>query len=455
MSTLLGVTDNPGRMFLAQLIDAPAVEVRRTAIPSEVFGQLDRPIYRAIRSVSHDHAVVTAELVVSELREVGKLDMVGGPDAVHALAGSKGFHTIDGARADLVDEARARLLMEAAKASHSHAKAGKTREATDGLRNTLRLVDALSGGGDVVQVKSMSDHIRDWAERVRDEAGKTRVPPADLGAFRDAFGDFTPGALGLIYGFSQTGKSFVMQWMESRYAAAGHTTLRLSIEDPDRLNASRLVSEASGVDCSKPSTLTHDDWGKIMRIVGKDADEWDRRFVVEHPSSVETAAHTIRRMATDLGVSVAFVDYAQLLRVADRHDSAEQRLSAATAMLKEVAKECGVQLWLGSQVTVRDPKKVNKPSPFDLKGARSIYEMAEVGIALWWDSDGCRYAEVQKDKIGGSSTVARVESGKGGVITDMVEADPPGARRSGGQQFTYGGASEFRDPDDFSAGRGF
>lgn len=344
--------------------------------------------------------------------------------------------------------------MEAAKASHGHAKAGHTREATDRLRETLRLVDALSGGGDVVSVKSMSDHIRDWAARVRDEAGQTKQPPADLGAFRDAFGDFTPGALGLIYGFSQTGKSFVMQWMEGRYARAGHTTIRLSIEDPDRLNAARLVSEASGVDCSKPSTLTHDDWAKIMRTLGDECDEHDRRFIVEHPSSVETAAHTIRRMATDVGVTIAFVDYAQLLRTADKHDSAEQRLSAAVATLKEVGKECGVQIWLGSQVTVRDPKKVNKPSCFDLKGARSIYEMAEVGIALWWDADGCRYAEVQKDKIGGSSITARIVAGKGGVITDMVEAEP-GDGQASTQRYTYGGRSEFKDSDDYSAGRGW
>lgn len=451
MSELLGVTADPARVFLAQLLDGPSLEARRTMLPTEVFGATERPIYRAILAVSAEAPTVTAELVVGELREVGRLDQVGGPDAVHALLDSKGFHTLDGARADLVDVARAQVLQEATRSAHGAAKGGQTREAAEKLREALRLVERLNGGADAVHVKTMGDHVREWTERVRDESGNVR-PKADLGTFSKAFGGHTAGALGLIYGFSQTGKSYVMQWMEGRYVAAGHTTLRLSIEDPDRLNSSRLMSEAAGVDCSDPSALTNDDWTKIFRVAGADREEWSRRLIVEHPSSVETACHTIRRMAAERGVTIAFVDYVQLLRTADRHDSAEQRLSAATQLLKDTAKECGVQLWLGSQVTVRDPKKVNKPSPFDMKGARSIYEMAEVGIALWWDSDGCRYAEIQKDKItGAQGQTARIEAGRGGVVTNLVSGAPESAQ-GGGSSYGRGrrnDRAQYRDDDGY------
>ena len=96
----------------------------------------------------------------------------------------------------------------------------------------------------------------------------------------------------------------------------------------------------------------------------------------------------------------------------------------AVMVLKECGKELGVQLWLGSQVTVRDPKKVNKPSPFDLKGSRAIYEKAESALGLWVAADGQRYVEVQKNKSGHIGATARIVAGAGGVIKDLAHGTP-------------------------------
>lgn len=445
------MTTPPDVLFLAQLLDQPASETRRTALPTEAFAGSLRYVYRAVLAAANDHPVVSVEAVVAELAESGRLQEVGGRDAVEAIGDHIGAQPIDGARADLVSHAVKRLLEASSRAVVASAREGRTREALDEMQAVQRLVVALQGASHSVALKSMREHIGGYVQAAA--AGERKVAKAKLPAFGRAFAAPIPGAMVMIYGFSQSGKSFAMQYLEARYAEAGYPTLRVSCEDPDSVNAGRLVSEACDIDASVPGDLRREDWQRILSRTGSPEDAWDLRYVVEHTSSAEAIAQTIRTASAQVGVKVAFVDYAQLLRVAsvNANDNQEARIAAAGAMLKEVAKECGVYLLCGSQVTVRDPKpgKVYKPSPFDMKGCRALYEMAEQGIALWVDQGtGDRFAEIQKDKITGcNGQIARVVVGKAGVIRDLIpiEKEQQQPQRSGGRYANMYGRGEFQD----------
>lgn len=433
------------RLYLAQLINAPSREVQRTALPSEAFQGGERDIYRAVRAVAADHPVVTMEAVIAELREAGRLDAAGGHDHVDALTDLLGAHTLDGARVEVVADATKRILTDAARASHSLATASKSREASEAMRTALRAVEAMQGAGNGVALKSERQHFTAWMEKLR--SGDSIPFNVELGALSQ-IGAVFPGALGLIYGFSQAGKSFVMQWLERRYLDAGHATLRVSCEDPEHVIAGRLVSERTGASAMDGgASLTNDMTRRISAACAGINESWDRRYVVEHEPDVTAICATIRTAAIDHGVRVVFVDYAQLLRMAGHmsEEGQERQISHSTAMLKDVSKEVGVMLWLGSQVTVRDPKpgKVYVPSPFDLKGARSLYEMAELALAVWKVDDETRLAEVQKNKITGQLPKARVMVGPGGVVTGM---EPYQETQSKGQR-GYGayGRGDYQD----------
>lgn len=437
----------PSRLYLAQLIGARATEARRCAVPSEALLAGERDIYRAVRAVAAEHETVTMEAVIAELREAGRLDTAGGYDAVDALTDLHGAHTLDGARVELVASAGQRILMDAGKASHSLARDGKSREASESMRTALRAVEAMQGPGNGVALKSERQHFAAWMEKL--QKGDAIPFNVELGALSQ-IGAVFPGALGLIYGFSQAGKSFVMQWLERRYLDAGHATLRVSCEDPEHVIAGRLVSERTGASAMDGSaSLTNDMTRRISAACARIDESWDRRYVVEHDPDVTAICATIRTAAIDHGVRVVFVDYAQLLRMAGHlsEEGQERQISHATAALKDVSKETGVMLWLGSQVTVRDPKpgKVYVPSPFDLKGARSLYEMAELALAVWKVDDDNRLAQVQKNKITGQLPMARVLVGPGGVVTGMgpYEEQQQTARR--GYANAYAGNGDFRD----------
>jgi len=130
-----------------------------------------------------------------------------------------------------------------------------------------------------------------------------------------------------------------------------------------------------------------------------------------------------------------------------RNEETQERvLAGVTAMIKDTAKECGQMVWLGSQVTItRDAKrKVFKPTPYDTKGGRVLYDTAELAIAIWRDGDD-RFVEIQKNKINGKRPVARVEVGPGGIIRALHEYTP---RHDQPVTAPYGGGYGRRDFQD-------
>lgn len=410
----------PSRLYLAQLITARSAEVRRASVPQEALQGGERDVYRAIRAVASEATHVTMEAVVAELREAGRLEQAGGLAGVDALTDLIGAHTLDGARSELVASAGARLLMEASRSAHEAAREGRTRDASDAMQGALRLVQSMDTASRTVPLKTERQHFAEWAASLEDDRKATRV---DVGALTAAMGRVWPGSLGLVYGESQAGKSFGLQMLERRYLDAGYATLRVSCEDAERIIRGRLVSERAGIDAMSDEGLTKDDTIRVSRAVSAADDSWDRRIVVEHGADVDAICQTMRAAHAEFGVKVVLIDYVQLIRSTGRGKSPETQerlLAEVTGDIKTTAKECGQMVWLGSQVTItRDAKrKVVKPTPYDTKGGRVLYDMAELAVALWRNGDE-RFAEIQKNKINGKRPSARVEVGPGGIFTRL------------------------------------
>ena len=443
---------SPEVIYLAQLLDQPASETRRTTVPTEAFAEGPlRHVYRAILAAAHDHPVVSVEAVVAELVESGRLAAVGGRDAVEAIGDHMGAQPIDGARVELVAHATQRLLISVSHDVSAAARGGRARDAMESMQATQRLVMTLQGGSEAVALKSMQQHLAEYVKRAAE--GERQAPAAKVPLIGRAFGEPMPGVMALIYGFSQSGKSYLMQYLEALYSEAGFPTLRISCEDADAVNAGRLMSEACDMDASHPNDLRKEDWARILSRTRTPSESWGMRYVNEHTPSAEAIAQTIRMASAQAGVKVAFVDYAQMLRTANgQAETQEARLAEATELLKATAKESGVYLFIGSQVTVRDPKpgKIYVPSPYDLKGGRVLYEKADQAIALWVGSEGRRFAEVQKDKLRGMmGTRVGVNVGKAGVITGLYPLEAETTQSGGyGGQYGKGSRRDFQDGDD-------
>lgn len=181
--------------YLAQLLDQRASEVRRLAVPSEALTDERRDIYRAIVTSALDTDVVSPERVIAELREMGRLERVGGDRGIHLLSEQTGMVPADGARAELLAAASARVIARTGMMLGSLAGAGQSREAADVMRSATSLLASFAGDK-ATPLKSMRDHISEWTRRATDP--ERRAPRIQLGALEDDVGDYAPGNMGLI-----------------------------------------------------------------------------------------------------------------------------------------------------------------------------------------------------------------------------------------------------------------
>ena len=150
----------PETLYLAQLLDQRASEVRRTAVPIEAMTGEWRDVYRAIVAVSHGSDVVAVEAVISELREMGRLDNVGGARGACALRAPRSGPGRR-ARAELVEHAAARVIADTSLAQEALQRMGEPGEAAEEMRAALRLLGALAGDK-ATPLKSMREHVADW-----------------------------------------------------------------------------------------------------------------------------------------------------------------------------------------------------------------------------------------------------------------------------------------------------
>ena len=138
--------------YLAQLLDQRASEVRRLAVPSEALTDERRDIYRAIVTSALDTDVVSPERVIAELREMGRLERVGGDRGIHLLSEQTGMVPADGARAELLAAASARVI------ARTGMMLGSLAALIDEVEEAIRLDDDLADGQLLVFAAVRAEH---------------------------------------------------------------------------------------------------------------------------------------------------------------------------------------------------------------------------------------------------------------------------------------------------------
>lgn len=430
---------SPEMRFLGALLDKPAHEIAMAAVPPEAFSEgRASALYQALLATAGKRSDVRAEDVVAELAERGKLQLVGGAEAVHTLAALHADEPIDAVRREVLREASRRAVQETGLRIHALARDGKMGDAFETLQGAMETVQRFDGAQGSKPWMHVADHLEQFAEQLADIAtGKVQSPPtAQLGALTRPLGQPRPGTLVVVGGFSHAGKSFLMQHLEPAYHFAGYPTLRLSLEDGNSVNRPRLVAEVGRFSLSSPLPDRYEA-GKALEALlaglnsGKSAISRDVPRLLETPDSRDLQAilRRIRSAVVEMGVRVVFVDYVQEIDVPSARDPRERIMKAVSA-LKLEAIRLGITIVLGSQL--RKPPagaKLYEPRPEDLKEASELHHAAEV-LILCWREEGhtdergrpchVRLGRVRKDKLTGSYPFFQMVEGVGGAVDDLV-----------------------------------
>lgn len=459
--------DSPEIRFAASLVGRPSHETLAATVPPDAIAdERAAALYHAAVSVAARTAEPTAEDVIAELEERGKLALVGGAEEVQVLGALYALEAPERLRGAVLRGASLRVASEAGARLLAASNTGRLEDATAGLASALQEVQRFAGAEKSAPMLHVNEHLEQLVELLSAYAsGKIEIPRlADLGPLSTALGNPQPGALVVIGGFSHAGKSFLMQHMEARYHEAGIGTLRLSLEDPDSVNRPRLASELAGVSFSLANP-SRSDALEMLRYLGQHLVAANRRVprIVHSPESRDVYAilRDMRRGAEEHGCRVVFVDYAQIVSVPEARDARAQ-VAAVVGMLKAEAMRLGVTLVLGSQL--RKPGNVganHEPSPHDLKDASELHHAAEVLVLCWREGHGeghdyrkYRLARIAKDKLTGADGFAWMVDGPGGVVTriakvkrtqsgEIEEIEPERARPA--TAYEIYGAGAFRD----------
>jgi replicative DNA helicase len=452
--------DSPDLRYAASLIGRPAHTVAACSVPPEAIGDARAAaLYTAVVVCCSRTSEPAAEDVIAELEERGSLATVGGAEEVHILAALHGSEDPETTRRALLREAERRTAQEAGSALLAAARQGTLGDAVSGLQSALQAVQRFGLAQRAAPMLHVAEHLEQLVELLAAYAsGAKRVPRlADLGPLTQALGNPQPGAMVVIGGFSHAGKSFLMQFLEGAYHAIGIGTLRLSLEDPDAVNRSRLASEFGGVSFSLANPTQYEAQ-EMLRYLGRHLNgNLDRSTprLVHAPESrdIHAILRDIRRGAQEYGAKVVFVDYAQIVDVPQAPDS-RHAVAATVGALKAEAMRLGVTLVLGSQL--RKPPSATghyEPTPHDLKDASELHHAAEVLILCWrerHENRTYRLARVAKDKLTGSDAFAWMVDGPGGVVTRIasVARGMDGAPEEQGEPAPAVNRNDFRDDHD-------
>jgi replicative DNA helicase len=446
--------ETPDLRYAACLLGQPAHVVAAVSVPPEAIA--DRraaTLYQAVVTCCSRTSEPSADDVVAELEERGALAGLGGAEEVHILAALHGADEPEGARRALLREAERRTAQEAGSRLAAAAKAGTMVDAISGLQSALQAVQRFGSAQRATPMLHAVDHLEQLVELLAAYANGTKRTPrlADLGTLTTCLGNPQPGALVVIGGYSHAGKSFLMQYLERAYHAIGIGTLRLSLEDPDTVNRSRLASEFAGVSFSLANPSQYDAM-EMLRELGAHLNGNFNRSVprlIHSPESrdIHEILRCMRRGAEEYGARVVFVDYAQIVDVPRATDS-RYAVATTVSMLKAEAMRLGVTLCLGSQLRKPTGQGSGEPSPHDLKDASELHHAAEVLVLCWREENKIdngplkthRFAKIAKDKLTGTDPLVRMVEGPGGVVKRIE-----GIRRGMNGYESIPDPSEFQD----------
>jgi replicative DNA helicase len=264
-----------------------------------------------------------------------------------------------------------------------------------------------------------------------DYAESQRHIALGIGVLDSVIGMLPGGSMTVIGGSTGGGKSQMMLWMAMSMAEAGNRPGIISLEDAREEWGGRIIARMTGVTFRDFAEAKGRPAAERQAIYSRASEAIDRSgqhvFDIAYAISADTASviDTARRLITERGCNVLFVDYVQAVRIgAEWSKRTDKGVSDVAKRLKGICARLKVPLVLGSQLARSD----SVPTIHSLKETGDLENEAEVVILLWRRDDGTKTPPV-KWKIGKVKWARERPKGtvlfnrNTGMIEDFVEDD--------------------------------
>lgn len=381
----------------AMLLDADSVEIATSKLGLDAFYDAGhRLIFQTLADLHEAQEPIDLVTVTNQLQNNGQLTDVGGVSYLSQLAhgvptaANTGYYV-----AKLEDTAIRREFIRTSMLQIQQAAAGtEVPQLLASMQNAAtKLSDRAAPEQDFKPIKDVMIELVETTETKATNLKNGIVTglPTGFVDLDDITGGLQNSDLIIVAARPSVGKTaFALNITQNVAKYTDDAVALFSLEMSSGQLAQRMASAEGNLDASamKSGDLKDDDWSKLAIAVGELADT--NIFVDDSPGiTIQDICSKCRRLKKQEGLALIVIDYLQLIEIAGRKKSAENRqqeVSMISRTLKHLARELDVPIIALSQLSrAVEQRQDKRPMMSDLRESGSIEQDADIVAFLYRD----------------------------------------------------------------------
>jgi len=373
------------------LIDSGAVaKVYGRLEPGDFYRERNAAVWRAMLDAFKAGEPTDVLIVSHRLQAAGHLEEVGGHPYLSSLADSVPTAVHIEHYAKLVGDAAVRRRLIGAAGQVAGLAYEGEGEPDEILARAGQLVLGARGARRQLDLRAAPERAMSAAARLTAQQTGTATPGLPWG-FRwldETTKGLYGGQLALIAGRPSMGKTSLMLCAAMRQARRGARVLFASKEMSEEALTARQLAVLAHVDVQDvvAGTVTPEEYDRLAEALSEVQEE--QISVLDDPlmnvASIYAAA--VQMQARD-GLDIIYADYLQLIARHEAGSDEYARASAASVNLKGLARQVGVPVVVGTQLSRECERRDDKrPVLSDLRDSGTLEQDADLVLMLYRDS---------------------------------------------------------------------
>ncbi|HEY4277524.1 MAG TPA: replicative DNA helicase [Conexibacter sp.] len=390
--------------------------------PDHFYRPAHAAVYQAMLDLYGESREIDVLTVTEQLRSIGRLDEVGGPAAVDALAGAAPAAGNVREYARIVhNNALLRRLLRTTQEIQSNVfnHAAPAREVVEWAERDILDVAHDDRQKDFRSIGAVLDDEIDKLHRLSVQHTALTGTPSGFKDLDEITGGFQPGNLIILAARPSMGKSaFVTNMAENAAIEHGKPVALFSLEMSEAELAQRFVASQArikGEDLRK-GRVAESRWPKILEASQRLANSPLYVDDSSDMSMLEVRAKARRlHQQNPGGLGMIIVDYLQLLRPDGRVESRVEQVGQMSRGLKILARELQVPVIALSQLSRAVETRTDKrPILSDLRESGQIEQDADLVMFIYRDE----YYDRESEREGEADII--IAKHRNGGLADVV-----------------------------------
>ncbi len=375
----------------ALMIDPEAIfKVLPFLKADDFYLQKHRWVYESVIRVHERREPVDFITLTTELDQQDHLEAVGGGAYISQLISAVPSAISVESYGRLVEQTavRRRLLGAAGDiARFAYDEKLPVDQVVDRAEKALFGVSQKRSTRDLQSIQEIVPDYYDHIEYLYEHRGELMGVPSGFRDLDRVLGGFQRSDLLILAARPGVGKTSLMLTFALRAAEKRKVVALFSLEMSAEQLVQRLVAQISGIDAQRLrlGQLKDEEWPAFAEAIGHLSEL--PIYIDDTPSITVLQLRTkCRRLASERGLDMIFLDYLQLMDSDFRTDNRVQEVSYISRSLKGLAREIDVPLMTASQLSRAVEQRQNKhPVLSDLRDSGSLEQDADIVMFIYRD----------------------------------------------------------------------